>query len=105
MQPSLHKKEVGFVDAEGRKSYIPNIQVQPAVKHMKKSEAINHYGSIQRVADVLGIAHTSVIGWDEELIPERCAARLEKESGGVLFYDHEAYKAHDELRRQQRQAA
>ena len=72
---------------------------------MKKSEAINHYGSIQRVADVLGIAHTSVIGWGDDLIPERCAARLEKESGGALRYDHEAYKAHDELRRQQRQAA
>lgn len=75
------------------------------MKHMKKSEAIKHYGSIQRVADVLGIAHTSVIGWDEELIPERCAARLEKESGGVLRYDHKLYKAHDEARKQQRQAA
>lgn len=72
---------------------------------MKKSEAINHYGSIQRVADVLGIAHTSVIGWDEELIPEKSAARLEKESGGALVYNHELYKANDELKRQQRKAA
>lgn len=73
--------------------------------NMKKSETIAHYGTIQKVADVLGIAHTSVIGWDEDLIPERCAARLEKESGGVLRYDHEMYKAHDEAKKLQRQAA
>jgi len=90
---------------QGRKSYICSINPITAAKQMKKSEAINHYGSIQRVADVLGIAHSSVIGWDEELIPERCAARLEKESGGALVYDHELYKAHDEMKRQQRQAA
>ena len=72
---------------------------------MKKADVLTHFdGSIQRVADALGIAHTSVIGWGD-VIPERCAARLEKETGGSLVYDHEVYKAIDEAKRIQRQAA
>lgn len=72
---------------------------------MKKADVLIHFeGSIQRVADALGIAHTSVIGWGD-VIPERCAARLDRETGGVLAYDHEIYKALDEAKRQHRQAA
>lgn len=72
---------------------------------MKKADVLAYFdGSIQQVADLVEIAHTSVIGWGD-VIPERCAARLEKETNGALVYDHEIYKALGKVKRQHRQAA
>jgi hypothetical protein len=67
---------------------------------MRKQTVIEHFGSINKTAAVLGIAHTSVIGWDDEVIPEGMAARLEKLTNGNLTYDHEFYMAYKKSKKQ-----
>jgi transcriptional repressor of cell division inhibition gene dicB len=67
---------------------------------MKKQTVIEYFGSINKTAAVLEIAHTSVIGWDDDVIPEGMAARLEKLTDGKLKYDHEFYMAYKKARKQ-----
>lgn len=58
---------------------------------MKKADVISHFGNVNRVAEALGISHVSVLRWGD-VIPERCAARLERKTGGILVYDMELYE-------------
>jgi len=67
---------------------------------MNKQTVIDHFGSINKTAAVLGIAHTSVIGWDDEVIPEAMAARLDRITNGQLKYDHVFYMAHKRAKKQ-----
>lgn len=67
---------------------------------MNKQTVIDHFGNITKVAATLGIAHTSVIGWDEEVIPEAMAARLDRITNGKLKYDHNFYMAYKKARKQ-----
>lgn len=50
---------------------------------MKKSDVVSHFGSMQNVADALGITHGAVWQWPEELSPSR-QAEIELMTGGVL---------------------
>lgn len=67
---------------------------------MRKQTVIEYFGSINKTAAVLGIAHTSVIGWDDDVIPEGMAARLEKITNCELKYDHEFYMAYKKAKKQ-----
>jgi len=67
---------------------------------MNKQTVIDHFGSINKTAAVLEIAHTSVIGWDDEVIPEAMAARLDRITNGQLRYDHVFYMAHKRAKKQ-----
>ena len=67
---------------------------------MRKQTVIEHFGSINKTAAALGIAHTSVIGWDNEVIPEAMAARLDRITDGELKYDHEFYMAYKKSKKQ-----
>ncbi|MDL4862952.1 Cro/CI family transcriptional regulator [Halomonas elongata] len=53
---------------------------------MTKSEAIKHFGSIQAVADALGITHGAVWQWPENLPIDR-QAQIEILTGGALLAD------------------
>lgn len=53
---------------------------------MTKSEAIKHFGSIQAVADALGITHGAVWQWPEKLPIDR-QAQIEILTGGALLAD------------------
>jgi transcriptional repressor of cell division inhibition gene dicB len=60
---------------------------------MNKQTVIDYFGGITKAASTLGIAHTSIIGW-QEIIPEGMAARLDRITNGELKYDHEFYMAY-----------
>lgn len=60
---------------------------------MKKQTVIDYFGGVTKTASVLGVAHTSVIGW-KDVIPEAMAARLDRITEGKLKYDHAFYMAY-----------
>ena len=66
---------------------------------MNKQTVINYFGGVTKTASVLGIAHTSVIGW-KDVIPEAMAARLDRITEGQLKYDHAFYMAYKKARKQ-----
>jgi len=54
---------------------------------MRKSEAVEFFGSQAAVARALGIEPPSVAGWGEEDVPPLRQLQLEKLSGGKLKAD------------------
>ena len=60
---------------------------------MKKADAIKHFGTRIRSAEVLGISQASISGWGE-LVPEKNAARLAAASDGALVYEPRVYDAY-----------
>lgn len=50
---------------------------------MKKQDAINHFGGVGKVAEALGIFHTAVSQWGED-VPMRRAFELESITNGSL---------------------
>lgn len=51
---------------------------------MLKADAINHYGSAQKVAEACGLStRQAVYGWPKE-VPETYQFRLHYDSGGKL---------------------
>ena len=60
---------------------------------MKKADAIKHFGTRIRIAEVLGISPASISGWGE-LVPEKNAARLAAASDGALVYEPRVYDAY-----------
>ena len=58
---------------------------------MRKSDAIVHFGSQQKLADALDIKQGSVSGWGE-LVPLGRAFIIERITGGKLKVDVSLYK-------------
>ena len=50
---------------------------------MKKTDAIRHFGNVSKLAAVLGVAHTAVSQWGDD-VPARRALELEKITKGAL---------------------
>ena len=57
---------------------------------MKKSEAVQHYGSERKISQVLGISHQAVNAWGK-IVPIKKANKLEIDSGGKLWFMLEDY--------------
>lgn len=52
---------------------------------MTKAEAVQHFGGVAPLADVLGIRYQAVQQWDE--IPMRRQYEIERLTGGKLIAD------------------
>lgn len=65
---------------------------------MYTETAIKHYGTVQRVAEALGISANAVYQWDE-LVPPLSAAKLSKRSKGRLKFDPDLYDSWNSKRR------
>jgi hypothetical protein len=65
---------------------------------MLKSDVIKFYVTKVRVARAAGVDPSAVSQWGE-LVPEKNAARLQLDSGGVLQYDPEIYIRHAKAKR------
>ncbi|MBO2582512.1 Cro/CI family transcriptional regulator [Shewanella algae] len=52
---------------------------------MKTSDAISHFGSKTNLANALGVTHSAVCQWGEE-VPPRRAYQLERITKGKLKY-------------------
>lgn len=50
---------------------------------MKKTDAINYFGSSIKLAEALGLNKSAISQWGEE-VPELRAFQLERLTGGVL---------------------
>ncbi|AHE72765.1 Cro/CI family transcriptional regulator [Enterobacter ludwigii] len=59
---------------------------------MTKSEVVNYYGGVCKVANALDINHSSVSGWPD-IIPKGAALELEKITNGALKCDLSLYKS------------
>ena len=57
---------------------------------MRKTEAVDHFGSQRALAAALGITEQAVSLWDE-LVPEGRAYQLESITGGKLRVDPASY--------------
>jgi DNA-binding transcriptional regulator YdaS (Cro superfamily) len=57
---------------------------------MKKSQAINYFGGVVKLAATLTVSHSSVSQWGE-VIPEKQALKLERITNGKLKYDPSLY--------------
>jgi hypothetical protein len=64
---------------------------------MRKTIAIDFFGSPAALARSLGISRQSVHGW-KELVPEGKASRLERMTGSRLKYDPTVYLLHTHRR-------
>ncbi|MEQ7921169.1 Cro/CI family transcriptional regulator [Xanthomonas sp. WHRI 1810A] len=53
---------------------------------MKKSQAIEYFGSVSALAQSLGVTYEAVRQWDE--VPELRQYQLEHLTGGMLTADH-----------------
>ncbi|CTW80790.1 Cro/Cl family transcriptional regulator [Escherichia coli] len=58
---------------------------------MRKSDVINYFGGVCKIAEALGIKHPSVSEWPE-IIPEGRAYQLEKITNGKLKVDVSLYQ-------------
>ena len=58
---------------------------------MRKSEVIEHFGSVSKTASVLGISHPAVCRWGE-VIPQKQAFVIERITKGKLKYDASLYQ-------------
>lgn len=65
---------------------------------MLKKDVIEFYGTRVKVARAAGVDPSAVSQWGE-LVPEKNAARLQLDSGGVLQYDPEIYIRHAKAKR------
>ena len=50
---------------------------------MRKNDVINHFGSMTKAAEVLGLTKSAVSQWPDE-IPQRRAYEIEKLTNGKL---------------------
>jgi len=57
---------------------------------MKKKDAIEFFGSVQQVAELLGISDKAVYGWPEK-VPELRARQLSERSFGNLKFVQSDY--------------
>lgn len=57
---------------------------------MKTQQAVEHFGSVTKVSEVLGISHQAVYFW-KGLVPKGKAALLVLESGNKLDLGKEDY--------------
>ena len=57
---------------------------------MKKSEAVQHYGSERKISRVLGISHQAVNAWGE-IVPIKKAWRLHGYTDKQLRFDMRDY--------------
>ncbi|WP_429236196.1 Cro/CI family transcriptional regulator [Aeromonas salmonicida] len=53
---------------------------------MKKSDVLQYFGGVSKVANALGITRSAVSQWDE-IVPESSAYKLESLTGGRLKAD------------------
>jgi len=53
---------------------------------MKTQDAINHFGSIRKLADKLGISTQAVYGWGDD-VPEMTGYKLQVLTCGKLMQD------------------
>lgn len=53
---------------------------------MKKQEAIQYFGSLVNLAKALGIGHSAISQWSED-IPQRRAYEIERITNGALKAD------------------
>jgi DNA-binding transcriptional regulator YdaS (Cro superfamily) len=58
---------------------------------MRKETVIKFFGSARKASSVLGISRASVSQWGE-IIPEKQALRLDRETKGELKYTSALYK-------------
>ncbi|MFZ4218695.1 Cro/CI family transcriptional regulator [Enterobacter ludwigii] len=68
---------------------------------MLKSDAVIFFGTHIRIAEAAGVERSAVSQW-KELVPERCARRLEEASGGALHFDKDIYDRLKASRRKSR---
>jgi DNA-binding transcriptional regulator YdaS (Cro superfamily) len=71
-------------------SSIDSRQAKWYAPAMKKTVAVQYYGSAYRLAAVLGINQSAVSRW-RTYVPLLRALQLERDSGGVLRVDRDAY--------------
>ena len=60
------------------------------VPAMQKSLAIQHFGSVKKLAETLGISRAAVAQWGE-IVPPLRAMQLHELTGGQLVYRAETY--------------
>ncbi len=53
---------------------------------MKKQDAIKHFGTLVKLAKALGIGHSAISQWPEN-IPQRRAFEIERITNGALKAD------------------
>jgi transcriptional repressor of cell division inhibition gene dicB len=58
---------------------------------MRKTKVIDHFGSLQAVADALDITVSAVSQWDD-IVPEGSAYKIQVVTGGALRVDKSAYR-------------
>lgn len=58
---------------------------------MKKDDVIEHFGTLEKVATVLGISVSAVSQWGD-IIPEKNAYRLQEITEGKLKVKHSLYR-------------
>ncbi|WP_346827749.1 Cro/CI family transcriptional regulator [Serratia inhibens] len=58
---------------------------------MYKSDAIEYFGNLTKLAQAAGVKLPSASAWGD-LIPEKRAARLERLTDGALKYDPALYQ-------------
>lgn len=59
---------------------------------MKKSDVVEHFGTLEKIAVALGISVSAVSQWGE-IIPEKNAYRLQEITEGKLKVQHSLYRA------------
>ena len=68
-----------------------NIESVSYTTRMKTQQAIDHFGSVNLVADAIGISHQAVYLW-KGIVPKGSAAMLVIESGNKLDFGVEDYR-------------
>lgn len=58
---------------------------------MRKKDAITHFGGVSKLATALGILHSAVSQWGED-IPIRRAFEIERITNGALKADYTPFK-------------
>jgi hypothetical protein len=55
--------------------------------------ALDHYGTRAAIAEAIGYTRQAIYAWERRgnLVPELCAIRLSRASGGKLAYDPAMY--------------
>lgn len=59
---------------------------------MFKKDVISHFGTLETVANILGISVSAVSQW-KEIIPEKNAYRLQELTNGQLKINRELYRS------------
>ena len=58
---------------------------------MLKTDVIEHFGGVSKIASVLGISHPAVCRWGD-VIPQKQAFVIERITKGKLKYDASLYQ-------------